>query len=173
MCYAELRNGWKSGFLLNCASWGKRYNSFVTHDPNLKPVIVYLSMENTNEETLTRLWNHCFGNASEIKNYDKVEAANMLERANIFTPNNPNSPELLIWYRSNRSINTADLNIMLEDLKKEGKECVFLILDYLKRIRPVEQSKELRLELSNITNELKTIAMEQDIPILTAMQLRN
>ena len=81
-------------------------------------------MENTNEETLTRLWNHCFGNNSEIKNYDKVEAANMLERAKIFTPNDPNSPELLIWYRSNRSINTADLNVMLEDLKKEGKECV-------------------------------------------------
>lgn len=128
-------------------------------------------MENTNKETITRLWNHCFGNNSEIKNYEKHEAARMLEQAGLFTPNDPNSPELLIWYRSNRSINTSDLNAMLEDLKKEGKECIFLILDYAKRIRPTEASKELRIELGNVTNELKTIAMEQDIPILSAMQL--
>ena len=153
-------------------SWAKRYNTFLTNDPSLKPVIVYLSMENSNEETITRLWNHCFGNDSNMKDYEPVKAARMFEEAKIFTPNDPNAPELLIWYRSNRSINTADLNAMLEDLKKEGKECVFLILDYLKRIRPVETSKELRIELSNITNELKTIATEQNIPILTAQQLR-
>ena len=172
-CYCALgvAKGWKSGFLLNAASWAKRYNTFTTHDPKLKPCIVYLSMENTNEETIKRLWAHCFGNDSDIANYDKIQAASMLENAGLFTPNNPNSPEIIIWYRPNKSINTADLNIMLEDLKKEGRECVLLILDYLKRIRPVEQSKELRIELSNITNELKTIAMEQDIPILTAMQL--
>lgn len=163
--------GWKSGFMLNCASWAKRYNNFVTHDPKAKPVIVYLSMENTNEETLVRLWNHCFGDNDHIANHDKIEAANMLEKAGIFSPNNPNAPELQIWYRPNRSISTADLNVMLEDLKKDGKECVLLILDYLKRIRPAENNKDLRLELSNVTNELKTIAMEQDIPILTGMQL--
>ena len=167
-----LPSGWKSGFMLNAFSWAKRYNQCATHHPNLKPVIVYLSMETTNEETITRLWNHCFGNASEMKAYEPAEAARMLENAKIFTPNDPNSPEIMIWYRANRSINTADLNVMLEDLKKQGRECTFLILDYLKRIRPVETSKELRIELSNITNELKTIAMEQDIPILTAMQLK-
>lgn len=159
--------GFKSGFMLNCASWAKRYNNFVTHDPSAKPVIVYLSMENTNEETITRLWNHCFGNDDNIANHDKIEAANMFEKAGLFTPNNPNAPELQIWYRPNRSISTSDLNGMLDDLKKDGKECVFLILDYLKRIRAAEYNKDLRLELANVTNELKTIAMEQDIPILT------
>lgn len=170
-CALGVAKGWKSGFLLNTMSWAKRYNTFLTNDPSLKPVIVYLSMENSNEETITRLWNHCFGNDSNMKDFEAVDAARMFEKEGLFTPNDPNAPELMIWYRSNRSINTADLNAMLEDLKKEGKECVFLILDYLKRIRPVETSKELRIELSNITNELKTIATEQNIPILTAQQL--
>ena len=110
--------------MLNCASYAKRLNKCTAHDPNKRPVIVYLSMENTNEETVQRLWNHCFGNASEIKNYEPVEAARMLEKAKLFTPNDPTSPELLIWYRANRSITTADLNIMLEELKEQGKECV-------------------------------------------------
>jgi len=157
--------------MLNAASWAKRYNTFTTHDPSLKPVIVYLTMENTNDETIKRLWGHCFGDDSNIANYSPVDCANMFEKAGLFTPNDPNSPELLIWYRSNRSINTSDLNVMLEDLKKEGKECVFLILDYIRRIRAQEPNKELRLELSNVTNELKTIAMEQNIPILTGSQI--
>lgn len=122
-------------------------------------------------ETIERIWNHCFGNDSSMSNYEPIEAARMLQQTGIFTPNNPNEAELRIWYRSNKSINTADLNAMLDDLEKEGCECVFLVLDYLKRIRPVETSKELRIELANITNELKSIATERDIPILTAQQL--
>jgi len=170
-CALGVAKGWKSGFLLNSAIWAKKYNTLMTHDPKLKPVIVYLSMENTNKETISRSWAYAFGNNSNMSSYDKVTAARMLEKAGIFTPNNPNSPELRIWFRANRSINTSELNIMLEDLKKEGCECCFLVLDYLKRIKPTETNKDLRLELSNITNELKTIAMTQDIPILTAMQL--
>ena len=157
--------------MLNITSMAKRYNSFKTSNPSLKPVIVYLTLENTVQETMLRLWNHCFGDDDSIAYHDKVEAGRMLESAGLFTPNDPNAAEILIWYRPNRSISTADLNIMLEDLKKDGKECVFLVLDYLKRIRPAETNKDLRLELANVTNELKTIAIEHDIPVLTGMQL--
>ena len=170
-CALGVAKGWKSGFLLNTVSWAIRHNTFTTSNPNLKPAIVYLNMENTNEETIKRFWCHCFGNDSNIANYEKADAARMLEEAGIFTPNRPDRPQLFIWYRSNRSISTADLNAMLEDLKKQGFECVFLVVDYLKRLRAAESNKDLRLELGNITNELKTIAMEQDIPIVTATQL--
>ena len=128
-------------------------------------------MENSNKETTQRLWNHCFGNNSRMSDYSKIEAARMLEEAGIFTPNDPNSPEIVVWYRANRSISTADLNVMLDDLKKEGKECCILVVDYLRRIRAAEPNKDLRLELANVTNELKTIATEQDIPVITASQL--
>jgi replicative DNA helicase len=170
-CFLGVAKGWKSGCLLNICSWAKRYNTFVTKDPNKKPVIVYLTMENSIEETIGRFWNHCFGNESEMKNFDKATAANMLEKAGIFTPNNPSSPELQIWYRSNRSITTSDLNGLLDDLEKEGKECVFLVLDYLKRIRPVTPNKEIRLELGAVSDELTAMAKDRDIPIVTAMQL--
>ena len=70
----------------------------------MKPVIVYLTMENTTEETLVRIWNHCFGDNDNIAFHDKIEAANMLEKAGIFTPNNPNAPELQVWFPPNRSI---------------------------------------------------------------------
>lgn len=166
-----MAKGFKSGFMLNSVIWAKKYNHLEAENKSLRPCIVYLSMENQNNETIERIWAHCFGNNSSIANYSEVEASQMLEKAGIFTPNDPTSPEIVIWYRPNRSINTTDLNLMLEDLKKEGRECVFLVLDYIRRIRPTEGSKDLRIELSNVTNELKTIAIEQNIPILTGSQL--
>lgn len=166
-----MAKGGKSAFLLQSAIWAKQYNTFTTKDPNRKPVIVYLSMENTNKETIQRIWNYCFGDDSEMKNYNKNDAAAMLEKAGIFTPNNPELPELQLWYRSNRSINANDIAAMLDDLEKNDKECVFLIVDYLARMKAVEYNKEQRLELSNITNDLKTLAADYDIPILSAHQL--
>lgn len=166
-----MAKGGKSAFLLQCALWAKKYNKFQTKDPTKKPVIVYLSMENTIKETTARIWNYCFDDKSEIKDYDKLEAASMLEKAGVFTPNDPYAPELRLWFRSNRSINANDIAGMLDDLEKEDCECVFLIVDYLARMKAVEFNKEQRLELSNITNDLKTLATDFDIPVLSAHQL--
>ena len=158
-------------FYLNSALWALKYNDFKTKNPNLKPVVVYLTMENTIDETIKRIWSHCFGNDSEISAYEPAVAARMLEEQKIFTPNKPDLPELVIMHRSTKSINTADMSTLMDDLEKEGKECVFLVQDYIKRIRSTVNHKELRFELSIISDEFKTIAKDREIPILTAMQL--
>jgi replicative DNA helicase len=166
-----LAKGWKSGYLLNSALWAIKYNKFTTRNPKLKPVVVYLTMENSIDETVKRIWSHCFGNDSEMSQYEPAVAARMLEEQKIFTPNKPDLPELVIWHRSTKSINTADMNSMLDDLEKDGKECVFLVQDYIKRIRSTVNHKELRFELSIISDEFASIAKEREIPILTAMQM--
>jgi replicative DNA helicase len=166
-----LAKGWKSGFLLNSAIWALKYNKFQTKNPHLKPVVVYLTMENTIDETIKRIWSHSFGNNNEMSAYEPAIAARMLEEQRIFTPNRPDLPELVIWHRSTKSINTADMSSLLDDLEKEGKECVFLVQDYIKRIRSTVNHKELRFELSIVSDEFASIAKERDIPILSAMQL--
>ena len=40
-----------------------------------------------------------------------------------------------------------------------------LILDYVKRIRPAEKGESEKIELKNITNELKSLANCFDIPV--------
>jgi len=166
-----LAKGWKSGYLLNSALWAIKYNKFQTKNPKLKPVVVYLTMENSIDETIKRIWSHAFGNDSEMSAYEPAVAARMLEEQRIFTPNKPELPELVIWHRSTKSINTADMNTMLDDLEKDGKECVFLVQDYIKRIRSTVNHKELRFELSIVSDEFSSIAKEREIPILTAMQM--
>jgi hypothetical protein len=166
-----LAKGWKSSFLLNSAIWAVKYNKLESKNPKLKPVVVYLTMENSIDETIQRIWAHCFGNESKMSAYEPVVAARMLEEQRIFTPNKPDLPELVIWHRSTKSINTSDMSALLDELEKDGKECVFLVQDYLKRIRSTVNHKELRFELSIITDEFASIAKEREIPILTAMQL--
>jgi len=165
-----MAKGWKSGFLLNSAIDAKLYNVYPIKD-GLKPVIVYLTQENSIKETILRVWSRCFGNNDELKNVDAKKAARLLEENHIFTPNNPNEAELLIWHRPTRSISTIDLTGMLDDLKKDGKYCVFLVQDYIKRIRSSTNEKEPRLEYARVTDDFCNIAKQFDIPILTAMQL--
>jgi len=121
-----LAKGWKSGFLLNSALWAIKYNKLQTKNSGLKPVVVYLTMENNVTETIKRIWSHFFGNNVEISKFEPVEAARMLEQQRIFTPNRPELAELIIWHRNTKSINTADMNALLDDLEKDGKECVNL-----------------------------------------------
>lgn len=166
-----LPKGWKSGFLLNSCIWALRYNNLKAKKPGLKPVVVYLTMENTIVETVKRIWSHCFGNDSKMSDYTSAEAARLLQEAKIFTPNAPDRAELMIVHRATKSINTQDMNDILDDLEKNGRECVFLVQDYVKRIRSTVNHKEERIELSLISDEFATIAKKREIPILTAMQL--
>lgn len=171
-----MAKGFKSGLMLNCAIYAKKYNKLKPKDPTKIPCIVYLSMENSTMETNKRILTYAFGNEfirTGIKQKTGASVATMLEQAGIFTPNDPESPEIRILYRPNRSITTADIYTILDDLGKEGRECVFFILDYVKRIRCANPPKsgELRLEMGEVINDLCSLAKDRDIPVLTASQL--
>jgi hypothetical protein len=158
----------KSGLLLNIALWGKKYNKNVTtKDPTKKPCVLYLSMENSIDETIERLWSHYVGEEVEIRDYSSKEALEMLSKAGF----NNDGISLVIKYRPNRSINTADLDAMIDDLAMEGYEVVMLVQDYIKRIRSINSHPDLRLELGAVVDEFAVIAKDRGIPIVTASQL--
>ena len=58
-------------------------------------------------------------------------------------------------------------------MEKDGKECVFLVVDYLMRMKPEKANKngDLRLDLGTICNDLCDLARDYDIPILSASQM--
>ena len=45
------------------------------------------------------------------------------------------------------------------------------MVDYIKRIRPATPSPDERIQLKNVSNELKTLAIKFDIPVITANQI--
>lgn len=169
-CMAPMKN-WKSGFLLNSAIWAKKYNNLKPKDPTKKPVVLYLTLENSAAETFVRLAAHCEGNNFNIADQDPTKVFKILAAHNLCNPNNAADVGLEVLYKPNKSVTVADIGVILDDYEKRGMEVVFLVVDYLKRIRPSIITKDLRIDLGSIADDLHVLAVERDIPILTAMQL--
>ncbi len=169
-CMAPMKN-WKSGFLLSCAIWAKKFNDLKPKDPSKKPVALYITLENSVDETIVRMLSYCEGNNFNVAKTDKLSAAKIMEAHGLFNPNDSSALDIEILYKPNKSITVADIGIIMDDYEKEGKEVVFLCVDYLKRIRPSIITKDLRIDLGGIADDLHVLAIERDIPIVTAMQL--
>jgi hypothetical protein len=199
--YAGAPGSFKSGILLKSALDIRKYNpNYQTKTPGMRPCVVYITQENSFTETIERVWNMTFDES--ITNYSSNEAIDMIckelgvtkilkedvdvtvedENGNkektlaqlLDKPSTDNgcNIEIVIKYFSYREISTDDLYTIISDLRDENMECVALVHDYLKRIRPaVPTPDNEKLELNHIMNEEKAIAVAEDIPVITAHQL--
>ena len=168
--YLAFPGGGKSQILLKSALDIRKYNNIETKDPDKRPVVLYITLENSIEETIERLFNMTCTN-DDIRNYTPRQVIDMLKKDGQCTLNSKNNIDLVMQEFGNREIDTNDLYTIIQDLSDEGMEVVALVLDYVKRIRPAEKGANEKEELKNITNELKNLAKTADLPIITAQQL--
>ena len=170
-CYLALPGGGKSLMLLKSALDIKKYNPDIKpKNPGKIPCVLLITMENDIDETVERIFNMRVTNR-DIRNYKPQEVADLLRNEGGLTLTDENNIDIVIKYYPNRSIDTNDLRTIIQDEFDDGREVITLILDYLKRIRPAEKADSEKEELKNITNELKTLAKELDIAVITAQQL--
>lgn len=194
--YAGAPGSGKSLLLQKTAVDIRKYNpDFKTKTPGMKPCVLYITMENFFTEVIERLWNMEFD--EPMTNYGEEEAMNMicdvlgitqvlredvkvkdvdtnesLEAQLIREPKNKSNIEIVMKYFSYREINTDDLFTIIQDLRDENLEVCALVLDYIKRIEPANPTPDNeKLELNHICNELKALAVIEDIPVITAHQL--
>lgn len=168
--YMALPANFKSGILLKAARDIKKYNAGIKVKSGKQPTILMITCENDIDETLERLFLMTSSN-SELSNYSAAEAIRLLKEVGEMTITDENNINIVIRYFNNFAISTGDIITMIDDLADEGKEVIALIVDYLKRIRPEDWSNEEITQLKNVTNELKNIAHNYKIPVITAMQL--
>jgi replicative DNA helicase len=167
-----LTGGFKSAFLMHCARWIRLYNKpmIKRRDPSSTPTVLVISAENSTEESVVRLVNMSV-NDVPINNYksaeDLVKQFKGPGRMNL----KDNDVDIVIQYYANNEISTEDLYGIINDLEDDNREVVALIVDYIKRIRPATPSSDERIQLKNVSNELKTLAIKFDIPVITANQI--
>ena len=160
----------KSLSMLNIAYQMKKYNrGFKPKDPTKIPCIVYLSQENTVTETIQRLFTIATG--EDIRNVSVEQAERMLRTTGELYLTDDSPIDLIIKYQPNRSVDTSYLYTLTEDLEDEGYEVICMLQDHVKRIRSVSGNSDLRLELGDVINEMKTFAIIKDIPIITDSHL--
>lgn len=164
-----ISGGFKSAMLLKIVLDCVKYNheSYKPKKEGLKPVVLYVTMENTKDESFARMFNmECV--ADDMEKYKSEYIVDQMQRAKII--NNPDM-EVIIAYRANMSIDTNDLRSMIDQLEEEGKEVVLLSFDYIKRIKDVGRAPTEKEQLKNVTNELRQIAIDYFIPVVTAHQI--
>lgn len=171
-CYVFMATsgGWKSGLLLNIFLWAAKYNTGLRcRDQSRKPLYIYLTQENDNEETLDRLFSY-LGSVENERIVDSPEE--IIEKMRNEGIVNLESHNILMLYRRKYSINCNDIENMVKELELEGEyEVKMLVHDYIKRMKPNVDKGDERLNLGEIANDFSELSKALKIPIITANQV--
>ena len=163
----------KSLTLLNLIYQMRQYNRhYKPKDPTKIPCIVLLTMENTMTETITRLFDLVNGTNMTMDQYSNVDdVLDILINKGQLALTDDNPIDIVIKYKPNRSVATDYLYALHDELEDSGYEPICLVQDHVKRIRSIDNEKDIRLELGNIVNELKVFASLKDIPVISNSHL--
>jgi len=157
--------------LLQCARWIRLYNKPVLKrkEPSSIPTVLLITTENSVKETVIRLFNMCVDD-KPINDWTPEEAIKAFKNTGKMVLTD-GGVDIYIQYYANNELSTADLYGIINDLEDDGREVIALIFDYIKRIRPAEKAFDERIQLKNVSNELKSLAVKYDIPVITANQI--
>ena len=106
-----------------------------------------------------------------MKNFTVEEVEEKLKREGELYLSDDSPIDIIVKYKPNRSEDTSYLYTLTEDLEDEGYEVIALLQDHIKRLRSIENQPDVRLELGNVANEMKTFAIIKDIPVITDSHL--
>ena len=146
---------------------------FIKTEGEVNRVYVYVTLENTIEEALMRTYMPMFD----------VNVVQMLRQLNSENPVpiekyiqdelKKTKTTIIMKYFPAMSISPVDLMGVLDDvIDTYGKEAIAgLYVDYLDLLKTDTKYDIYRLELGHITLSLKTLAVQYNIPVITASQL--
>lgn len=169
--YFGLPGEGKSTVILNLMYQIKKYNrDFQCKDPTKRPCIVLLTMENTVEESIERL----FGMATDrerMTDFDVESVIEMLKDEGELTLTDDNPIDIIIKYKPTNSVGTEYMYTLSDDLEDQGYEVIAFFQDYIGRIRSSQRLSDTRLEYGAVTDDFKTFAQFKDIPVISVSQL--
>lgn len=166
--FLGLTGGFKSAMLLKIILDCAKYNAktFKPKKEGAKPYVLYLTMENTIDESFARVWNMAIEN-TDVEKHSASDIIKELKQKRIVGNDDIG---ILFAYRPNMSITTADIRDMIDEIESTGKEVIMLSFDYIKRILPQQRARDEKEMLKNVTNELRQIAIDYQIPVVSAHQ---
>ena len=172
--YLGLPGEGKSTTLLNIGLQIKQNNTqYTTKDKSKRPCILFLTMENSLDETIERIFNILISedNMSSYGSSDKVKKI-LMQNGLAITDESP--IDFVIQYVPANTVNTDYLYTIYDQLLDQGKECICVIQDYIKRIRSRDfklLKGDMRLGLGAVIDEFKEFAIDKQIPVITASQM--
>lgn len=142
---------------------------------NIKHVYIYITMENTADETLMRMYQDIMDvNAEYI--LDKLKSGSLtseLMKDQIMEKIKPNDATIVVKYFPALTISPVDVMGVVDEVESTyGKGTVAaLFIDYLDLLTTDSPYDLYRLELAKLVLSLKSLAIQYNIPVVTATQL--
>lgn len=166
----------KSGTLLNIADQITKFNPSLeklTQDGK-RNTLLFITMENSIDETIERLYNMYADETDDFLKASPEEVVSVLRERGHYNFDNEQADgiSIEIRYYANMEINTNELYRIIDDMEQNGKHTIGLILDYIKRINSVyPHNGDETLRVTYVAKELKALALNYDIPVITAQQI--
>ena len=140
---------------------------------DIRKVYIYVTLENTIEEALMRTYMPMFDVTmlQMLKQLGGTEPVPIKDR--IVSELRKTGSTIIMKYFPAMSISPIDLmGVVDEVIDVYGKESIAgLFIDYLDLLKADTRYDMYRLELGHITLSLKTLAVQYNIPVVTASQL--
>ena len=118
----------KSTILLKSAIDIRKYNPNIqTKDPDKRPAVLFLTLENDIPETIERLYNMAV-DSDDIRNYTPKQIKKKIRQGG-FKLTGENNIDIIIKEYKNRELDTNDLYTLIQDLADDGVEVITLIVE--------------------------------------------
>ena len=140
---------------------------------DIRKVYIYVTLENTIEEALMRTYMPMF-DITMVQMLKALGAADPLPiRDRVVSELRKTGSTIIMKYFPAMSISPIDLmGVVDEVIDVYGKDSIAgLFIDYLDLLKADTRYDMYRLELGHITLSLKTLAVQYNIPVITASQL--
>ena len=163
----------KSMTMLNLALQLKKFNrQYQPKDPTKRPCIVYLTMENSLEETIERA--HGILVAKDFDKRLSLEEMTEQFKNSGFAVTDDDPIDIVIKYIPANTVDTDYVYALYDELADSNKEVICMVQDYIKRIKCRDfdiLGKDPYMALGSVVDEFKQFAIDKDIPVITASQL--
>ena len=163
----------KSMTMLNLALQLKKFNKeYQPKDPTKRPCVVYLTMENSLEETIERA--HGILVSKDFDRRLSLEEMTEQFKNSGFAVTDDDPIDIVIKYIPANTVDTDYVYALYDELADSNKEVICMVQDYIKRIKCRDfdiLGKDPYMALGSVVDEFKQFAIDKDIPVITASQL--
>lgn len=171
-CFLGGTGKFKSGTLWNIVDQIRRYNpQIVPVENGMRKTILFVTMENTITETIIRLFDMYNTSDKSFADCTPDEIETILRENGKFIFTDTEGIDIELRYYGDLEVATSHMYTIIEELKDQGKEVIALVMDYILKIESTRNSHEdERLRIAYAAKELKVLAQNYNIPVITAMQ---
>ena len=146
-------------------------DTHISKPGEIEKVYVYITLENTIEEALLRTYQPLFDRTIQQTLQEISSGINIKKK--LMDELERNNSTIVMKYFPAMSVSYIDLMGVLDEvIETYGKDKIAgLYVDYLDLLKTDSKYDLYRIELGHITLSLKTLAVQYNIPVITATQL--